>query len=204
MKTATQTDWKTEAFPSKRTAIALNRRFSEIEMRQIHKGLVPQQMEDKWFVFWERDALYFHRSWTGFCLYVVRFIEDGDSYVMIEADVNRDPEQYKETSDKRDAEMISYLIDVLLLHRPAVFPSDDPSIKKRVITEWSLVGRAMFGQHPFSRGADDGFYFPICNKCVRYHRNLSESVTCDIHSDLIPRGILAGDETCDQWKGEEG
>jgi len=66
MKTATQTDWKTKAFPSKRTTIALNRRFSEIEMRQIRKGLVPQQMEDKWFVFWEHDALYFHRSWTGF------------------------------------------------------------------------------------------------------------------------------------------
>ena len=42
--------------------------------------------------------------------------------MMIEADVNRDPEQYKETSDKRDAEMISYLVDTLLLHQEAVFP----------------------------------------------------------------------------------
>ena len=67
---------------------------------------------------------------------------------MFEADVNRDPEQYTETSDKRDADMISYLVDVLLLRRKAVFPSDDPSIDKRVIMEWSLVGRAMFGQHP--------------------------------------------------------
>jgi len=31
---------------------------------------------------------------------------------MIEADVNRDPEQYKETSDERDAKMI-YLKDLL-------------------------------------------------------------------------------------------
>jgi hypothetical protein len=67
---------------------------------------------------------------------------------MIEADVNRDPEQYKETSDKRDAEMISYLVDVLLLHQEAVFQSDDPSSEKRVITEWSQVGKAMPGQHP--------------------------------------------------------
>lgn len=148
MKTAKQTDWKTEVLPSKRTTIALNRRFSSIDIRKIRAGLVPQQMEDKWFVFWERDALYFHRSWTGHCLYVVRFVKDGDSCVMIEADVNRDPKQYKETSDERDAEMISYLIDVLLLRQYAVFPSNDPSLDRRVIMEWGLVGRAMFGQHP--------------------------------------------------------
>jgi len=67
---------------------------------------------------------------------------------MIEADVNRDPEQWIENSAERDAEMISYLIDVLLLHQKVIFPSDDPSIEKRVVREWSLVGRAMVGQHP--------------------------------------------------------
>ncbi|GEM_PF-276774 len=154
MKTAKQNHWKTEVLPSKRTTIALNRRFSLIDIRNLRKGLVPQQMEDKWLIFWKRDALYFHRSWTGHCIYVVRFVNDGDACVMIEADVNRDPEQWTENSDERDAEMISYLIDVLLLHEQAVFPSDDPSIEKRVIREWSLVGRAMFGQHPDSRGAD--------------------------------------------------
>jgi hypothetical protein len=148
MKIAKREEWKTEALASKRTTIALNRRFSPIDMHKIRLGLVPQQMEDKWFVFWERNALCFHRSWTGHCLFVVRFVKDGDSYVMTEANVNRDPEQYKETSDERDAEMISYMIDVLLLHQRALFPSDDPSIDKRVIMEWSLVGRAMFGQHP--------------------------------------------------------
>jgi hypothetical protein len=148
MSIAKREDWKTEALPSKRTTIALNRRFSSTDMRKIRAGLVPEQMEDKWFIFWRRNALYFHRSWTGYCIYGVRFKNDGDSYVMFEADVNRDPEQYTETSDKRDADMISYLVDVLLLRRKAVFPSDDPSIDKRVIMEWSLVGRAMFGQHP--------------------------------------------------------
>ena len=148
MKAAKQKDWKTEPLPFKRTTIALNRWFSSTGMRKIRAGLISQQMEDKWFIFWERDALYFHRSWTGFCLYVVRFIEDGDSYVMIEADVNRDPEQWTENSAERDAEMISYLIDVLLLHQKVIFPTDDPSIEKRVVREWSLVGRAMVGQHP--------------------------------------------------------
>lgn len=99
--------------------------------------------------------------------------------------------------------MISYLVDVLLLRQRAVFPSDDLSIEKRVIREWGQVGRAMFGQHPHNKSSDDGFYIPICSKCVRYHRKLSGRITCDIHLDRIPSGILTGDETCDQWKGEE-
>ena len=148
--------------------------------------------------------MYFHRSWTGYCTYVVRFVNEADSYAMFEADVNRDPEQHPETSDKRDAQMISYLIDMLLLRKAAVFPSDDPSIEKRVIVEWSQVGRAMFGQHPYGTGTDDSFYFPICNKCVHYHRNLSKKITCDAYLDRIPQEILTGEETCDQLRSEEG
>ena len=154
MKTAKQTDWKTEPLPSKRTTITLNRRLSSTDMRKIRTGLVPEQMEDKWFIFWAHDTLHFHRSWTGHCIYVARFVKDGDVCVMIEVDVNRDPTQWTETSDERDAEMISYLVDLLLLHQHAVMPSDDLSKEKRVIREWSLVGRAMFGQHPYTRGTD--------------------------------------------------
>ena len=67
---------------------------------------------------------------------------------MIEADLNRDPEQYKQTSDERDAEMISYLIDSFLLHKKAVFPFDELSSEKQTLVQWSQVGRAMLGRHP--------------------------------------------------------
>ena len=48
----------------------------------------------------------------------------------------------------RYAEMISYLVDVLLLHKEADFPSDEPSSEKKTIMNWSQVGRAMLGEHP--------------------------------------------------------
>jgi hypothetical protein len=63
---------------------------------------------------------------------------------MVKADVNRDPDQYLETDDQRDAALISYLIDVLLLRQRADFPSDEPSGEKRALMNWSEVGRAMF------------------------------------------------------------
>jgi hypothetical protein len=67
---------------------------------------------------------------------------------MVAADVNRDPEQYREESDERDAKMIAYLIDVLLLQQEAPFPSGDSSPEMQALMAWSLVGRAMLGQHP--------------------------------------------------------
>jgi hypothetical protein len=148
VKTAKPTDWKIKPLPSKRATIRLDRTFSPREIKRISNGLVPRQMEDKWFIYWKDNTLYFHRSWTGYCIYIVRFVAQSDSFRMIEADVNRDPEQYKETSDERDTEMISYLIDVLLLHQKAVFPSYEPSSEKQALKQWSLVGRAMLGQHP--------------------------------------------------------
>src|SRR5262249_44725766 len=101
-----------------------------------------------WFIYWENNALFFHRSWTGFCIYIVRFSIQADCYCMVEADVNRDPEQYRETSDERDAKMISYLIDLLLLQQEPDFPTDEVSSEKQELLQWSQVGRAMLGQHP--------------------------------------------------------
>ena len=130
----------------------MERTFSQEDMERIRRGLIPEQMEDKWFIYWKDDALFFHHSWTGFCIYVVRFAAVSGSWKMIEAEVNRNPEQYSEISDERDAKMISYLVDVLLLHRDADFPSDEPSSEKSALMNWSQVGRAMLGQHPMDEG----------------------------------------------------
>jgi hypothetical protein len=148
MKTARKTDWETKELPAKRSTISMSGTFSPHEIQRVQAGLVPEQMEDKWFIYWQDDKLFFHRSWTGFCIYVVRFATEGDCYRMIEAHLNRDPDQYGETDDTRDAKMISYLIDALLLKKHTAFPSEDSDSEKEALMQWSQVGRAMLGQHP--------------------------------------------------------
>lgn len=117
LRQAKKTDWAIEPLPSKRTRIALDRRFSPKEMTLIQAGFVPEEMGQKWFIFWEDDRLFCHRSWSGFCVYIVHFVAEGDSWKMVRADVNRDPEQYTETDDDYDAANISGLIDNFLLLR---------------------------------------------------------------------------------------
>ena len=128
MRVAKKSDFEAHDLPAKRRTIALNRTFLPNEMQRIQAGLVPEMMDDRWFIYWHNDELYFHRSWTGFCIYIVRFVTEGNAcnaYRMIEADLNRDTEQYSETSDAHDAKLISWLIDVVLLEKSAEFPSDE-------------------------------------------------------------------------------
>ena len=144
------TDWKSSPMPEARTTVRLDRGFDDEEMATIRRGIVPDQMEDKWFIYWDKDQLYFHRSWSGACIYVVSFHVDEHGYRMISAEVNRDPEQYSQTNDEFDARLVSYLIDVLLLRHEASYPDEDQFVPKDPLAMWSLVGRAAVGEHPDS------------------------------------------------------
>jgi hypothetical protein len=79
-------------------------------------------MEQKWFIFFERNRLYVHRSWTGYCIYIAHFKKNPGGYVLSGAEVNRDPKQYDETDDAYDGRLLSWLIDGALLGRARPFP----------------------------------------------------------------------------------
>ena len=148
MKTAEPTDWRTEPMPENTITIDLDREFAPQEMDRIRIGLLPKQQEDKWFIYWQDNSLHFHRSWTGFCIYIVRFAVENVGCRMIGAVVNGNPEQYEASDEAREAELISHLVDVLLLRRDSQFPSGDLSIETQALANWGLVGRAMLNQHP--------------------------------------------------------
>lgn len=145
---AKPTDWKIEGLAPDHATFALDRRFSALDMAQMRLGLIPEQMEDKWFIYWLDNALYFHRSWTGLCMYVVHFAAEGDGSRMIRAEAYREPGQDRDSCDARDAARISYFIDALLLNLPTPFPSEETDPGQRAVANWSAVGRAMLGDHP--------------------------------------------------------
>jgi hypothetical protein len=115
-RVAQQNHWKTLDLPEQHVAISVDRVFSDREMQLIKLGLIPQEMEEKWFAYFSEDRLYLHRSWTGFCIYVVRFEKRDEQYIARELLLNRDRSQYRQTDDFDDAEDVFGLIDHLLLH----------------------------------------------------------------------------------------
>ena len=137
-------DWKTLPMPQKTRCLPLNLRFTAKEMDVIRHGLVPQEMEDKWFIFFENGLLHMHRSWTGYCIYRVQFEDGPDGCRATEAIVNDDPDQYRANGDPREIESLRALIRILLLRRPTPYPTSAPVADAAALEQWSVMGRAMF------------------------------------------------------------
>lgn len=115
---ATRADWKIEPFQGSET-VPYAARFSYEEYDRIARGLVPEVMEDKWFIFLEDDMLYLHRSWTGQGVFKVDFKVE-EAGVSVAAAVMT-PGGYLGTPGY-NARILGFLIDNLLLDRNTEFP----------------------------------------------------------------------------------
>jgi ADP-ribosyl-[dinitrogen reductase] hydrolase len=145
-KNATRTSWK--AIPiDKPHPIKISLHFSEEEFTKLNRGLIPRQMEDKWFIFYEDGWLYFHRSWTGFGNYKAQLMKEENGYSIKEFWVERNQKKYTNLDDDKDVEDFKFLIFRGLLE---VDVRDEYS-KKVIKNETdSLRGWSDFGQLLFS------------------------------------------------------
>ena len=105
---AIKKDWKTEEMPIESESIELIRNFSKTDLFNLSFGHIPQQMEDKWFWYVDDNKLYAHRSWTGFCIFILELNTISDIHKVI---INRKKEQYSSTSIQTDLEMINSLLN---------------------------------------------------------------------------------------------
>lgn len=110
---ATRDRWKTEPLPEKRVPITIDRTFSHEAYLRISQGVVPTEMEEKWFIFLEDDWLYLHRSWTGICIFKLKLQPSGPAWRVAEAWANADPEQYTETDPEQ---MVKTALNVIHMH----------------------------------------------------------------------------------------
>ena len=97
-------------------------RFSLEEFERISHGLIPEEMEDKWFIYHDGTTLHLHRSWTGICIFEVEFQEIGAEHVVRRALVNAEKSQCDRTDDAYDSALLHFLISNLLLGKRVEFP----------------------------------------------------------------------------------
>jgi len=100
---ATSRSWKTERFPANRGRLKLDRSFDPVEWDALLCGVIPEEMEDKWFIYEEGGWLNFHRSWTGFCNYRVRLRKTPNGGEIAEAWVSRQKDQYTGIDKEEEA-----------------------------------------------------------------------------------------------------
>jgi O-acetyl-ADP-ribose deacetylase (regulator of RNase III) len=107
LRAARRDDWKTEPDPPLRP-LPFEQHLDERAAATLALGTVPEEMENKWFVFQEGDRIHFHRSWTGILIFRVR-VTAGRVHG---AEFNADPAQFK-GSDAEAAKSLGNLVDWL-------------------------------------------------------------------------------------------
>ena len=73
-------------------------------------GHIPEAMEDHWFMYCDETTTRYYRSWTGICIFVARYEDDGSQCRISELQVNSDPDQYRGKGDEKDVALFLALL----------------------------------------------------------------------------------------------
>lgn len=143
-KIATKTTWQNHPI-DKPKRIDIDLQFTDKQYSRLSRGLVPQQMEDKWFIYFENDCLYFHRSWTGFGVYKAKLNKGKDGYSIKEFWAERNQEKYSNKDDRTDIENISFLIarGLLGLDVNQIYSNRNIKSETDAVRGWSDFGNML-------------------------------------------------------------
>jgi len=114
MKHARKDSWPIQCMPEAATMLDYGREFSGEEFKMISRGFIPQEMEDKWFMYLDNTTLCIHRSWTGLCIYQVELQEKANGWAVSQAWINCNPDQYTRKDDCYESERLDKLISFLI------------------------------------------------------------------------------------------
>ncbi|MFO7815127.1 MAG: hypothetical protein R6V14_05260 [Halanaerobiales bacterium] len=114
---ATKESWKTSDMPEEKVSLPIDQKYSKKEYNKIKQGFIPKGMEDRWFIYFEKDKLYLHRSWTGLCVYELNFIKKNEKYIISEGYLNaKIAEQGNIKGLKDEVNTVLSLVEMFLLN----------------------------------------------------------------------------------------
>ena len=143
-KKALKSDWKNSALSNVSKKINIDFKFNKEQYENLKLGLIPEQMEDKWFIYFENNFLYFHRSWTGICIYKMHLVSKGDKYISDYFFAVRDDKLYTNKDDKEDIRILTFLIKCGLLQIDMDENEIITDTEKNPLIDWSNFGRMIF------------------------------------------------------------
>lgn len=114
MPDAQAASWKHLPAPKKRAPLSFDAVYTAEQHARLRQGCVPQEMEDKWFIYLEDGVLRFHRSWTGIWIYALTLQAEDGQWRAGGAWVNREADQYGCTDLETDRKLLLRLVDGLL------------------------------------------------------------------------------------------
>jgi hypothetical protein len=102
--------------PWRRWPLGLVSTFTGSEVAAIKHGFQPGSMDDKWLIRSIGDWVYFHRSWTGSCIFAVQLrVTPQGGATIGRSWVSRNRRDYRGFPLDEERKMCRSLIDRLLL-----------------------------------------------------------------------------------------
>ena len=112
MEYANVNSWKTKSMPPEQAHFALNRTLTAHAWEILQQGHIPEDMDDRWFFYTERDKVYFHRSWTGNCIFIIQIETQADgTKVLTDVTVNQNKKEYTETDLAKSKELLQNILN---------------------------------------------------------------------------------------------
>lgn len=112
---ARREDVPSPTFPMAWIPLPFERHFTATEYELLVAGSISESMDDHWDIYLEGDTLYFHRSWTGICIFKVRLGKAADEYAIAEAAIGNYP--WSNPVEPHVA-VLEGVIDFVLLRKP--------------------------------------------------------------------------------------
>ena len=103
-------------------SIPLTLEIDKEQIELISKELIPQVIEDKWFMYFEKPYLYLHRSWTGQAVFKLKFTESSTGYFVSEALLSSDIAKTHEVEIKYQGEIAFFLVSHFQLEKKVSYP----------------------------------------------------------------------------------
>jgi hypothetical protein len=154
-RSALRTSWKTLS-PEAVADLAFFDSYTTAEFERLKLGVIPKEMEDKWFICFEDSWLYFHRSWTGSAIFGVQFRSSEGGASVMTSWVSRYIQDTRGAGTEYERALLRFLIDALLLGKHATFPVPDDLIADvhARLYQHHVVGRA-YPEVPFPANRPD-------------------------------------------------
>lgn len=109
--------------PATTARLIIDRVFTAEEITGLRtRPISTSDWEARWVAEAVNDWIHIHRTWSRLCIYSVRVEPAGDGFRFAEVLVNREPTQYRETDDARDAAILVWLVDRLVMRRDVSLP----------------------------------------------------------------------------------
>jgi hypothetical protein len=118
---ASASSWKHQRF-HEGVPLPFRAVFNAKQFARLKIGLVPQAMEDKWFIYYEEPYLFFHRSWTGQPVYRLKFKLGRKGAKLVETLWSKELADVPGADVNYQVSLLHFLVSNLLLKASEPFP----------------------------------------------------------------------------------